>query len=307
MALGVALNLGPVMGDDLYFTTTAVNITPALSAELLANPGFNAWTADNPDGWTVSGEVSHDPEVTERDPTQAHADTKTVGGAANLYNSATSNQPILTQAVLTVGGWFRAAGSIGRLVAGTLAIRDQNSGMSKIYSATGAYAHTGRATSTIFQVRALGAGVDVTTDDQSVKALSATTQLFTHAVAYGDFSVDLTIPTASFQGGVVFNRVDASNYALLYYDRLDGKVYLIKVVSGTTTQIGSWTATYSAGKTLMARRFKDGTIDAYYNAVKLTTSPVASTGLTGLQAGAFLTDASGVTISRYAWDARGAT
>jgi len=257
MALGVALNLGPVMADDLYFTTTAVNITPALSAELLANGGFSAWTGDNPDGWAVAGEAGHDPEVTERDPTQAHADTKTTGGAANLYNSATSNQPILTQAVLTIGGWFRAAGTISRYVSGVLAARDTNQGMSKTYNAAGAYAHTGRATSTIFQARALGTGVDLTLDDQSVKTLSATTQLFTHAVAYGDFSVDLTIPTASFQGGVIFNRVDASNYVLLYFDRLDGKVYLIKVVAGTTTQLGSWTATYSAGATLTARVYKD--------------------------------------------------
>ncbi len=304
MSLDLAFDVAPgLLGDELYFAADGLGITPITGAELLANPGLSAWTGDNPDGWTVTGESGGDPEVTERDPGQAHADTKTVGGAANLYNSATSNQPILTQAVLTIGGWFRAAGTISRYVSGVLAVRDSSQGMSKTYNAAGAYAHTGRALATNFQVRGIGTGVDLTLDDQSVRALSSLARWFTHARPYGDFAVDLTIPVASFQGGVVFNAQDASNYALLYYDRLDGKVTLIKVVAGTVTTLGSWSATYSAGKTLTARRHQDGTLDVIYNGVTLA-SGLAATGLVGLQAGPFLTEASGVTISRYTWDAR---
>ena len=299
----VILGLPGPAGDDLYFVAPAISITPTLSPELLANPGFNAWTLDSPDGWTIIGEVGHDPEATERDPGQAHADTKTVGGAANLYNSATSNQPSMLQTVLTVGGWFRAAGTISRFVSGAVAMRDTSQGMSKTYNAAGAYAHTGRALATNFQVRPIGTGVDLTLDDLSVKALSALAQWFTHARPYGDFAVDLTIPTTNFQGGVAFNAQDASNYALLYYDRLDGKVYLVKVAAGVTTPLGSWSASYSAGKTLLIRRYQDGTLDVIYNGVTLA-SGIAATGLAGLKAGPFLTDASGVTISRYAWDAR---
>lgn len=81
--------------------------TQSLGPELLANSDFSAWTGDNPDGWTVEGESGNNPEVTERDPGQTHADTKTVGGSANFYASTATIYPVVRQDnVLTIGNWY---------------------------------------------------------------------------------------------------------------------------------------------------------------------------------------------------------
>jgi hypothetical protein len=304
MGLGLALRLtSGLLDGDLYYSTGTVNITPSAGAELLANGGFDSWTGDNPDGWSVT-ETAPDPECTERDPNQGHADTKTVGGAANLFSSATAIRPQLTQNVLTVGKFFKISGSAYR-VGGSVGVRDAAGGFSYNIIASGAWDFTGRAADTLFLARG-GAGTNLTLDDVSVKMLSALVELHTHAVAYGDFSVTLTAAGTKYQGGVVFNYSDANNYVLCNFNRIDGKVYLIKYVTGTPTVLGSWSATYSAGAVLTARRHKDGTIDVIYNGVTLA-SGIAATGLAGLQAGPFKTDASGVTIGSYTWDARTTT
>lgn len=280
---------------DLTYDSGPLTITPAEGVELLANPSFSAWTADNPDSWTVGGEVGSDPEVTERDSGQAHADAKTTGGSANLYASA-GNVPQISQIVaLTAHQFYAFSFVVSRRVAGS--INSKVTGASVTVSAAGTYSYTGRAQDDNYVLQNKFAG-DNTLDSASVKALSATMQLYTHAVAYGDFSATLTIPTAYFQGGVVFNYTDANNFAHLYYDRLDGKVYLTKWVSGVFTEINSWTAAYAAGATLMARRYADGTLDVIYNDATLA-SGLAATGLTGLQAGATATN-SAVSIS-YSW------
>ncbi len=96
--------------------------TQSLGAELLTNGDFSAWTGDNPDGWTVTGEVGADPEVTERDPNQGHADTKTVGGAANFYASAASNNPVIAQNVAVAGLWYEYYALLSYVKAGNFVV-----------------------------------------------------------------------------------------------------------------------------------------------------------------------------------------
>ena len=54
-------------------------IVPTPGAELLTNGSFAAWTADNPDGWTVYGEVGADPEVSEVGAAEGHGEIETRG------------------------------------------------------------------------------------------------------------------------------------------------------------------------------------------------------------------------------------
>jgi hypothetical protein len=245
----------------------------------------------------VTGESGGNPEVTERDPGQSHANTKTTGGAANLYSSASTGNPQLSQAVTTSGAWYLCQANVTRQVAGSARLYPGD------YFASSAALHqwTARSVSGTALLKT-DSPTDVTLSDMSVRLLSTLEQLFRHAQPYGDFSVTLSI-TGNYQAGVVFNGQDANNGVWLYYDRRPGYVVLIKRSVGTTTVIGSWAATYGAGKTLTARRHRDGTLDVIYDGVMLA-SGLAATGLAGVQAGPFLTDASGVTISRYTWDAR---
>jgi hypothetical protein len=183
-------------------------------------------------------------------------------------------------------------------------VQDALGGMVQDFSTVGAKAWTGRALHERLDIFNIDLPFDMTIDDVSLKNIISATDLHTHSLPYGDFSVTFT--AGVFQVGVDFNYVDANNYSRLYYDRIFGKVYLLKVIAGVTIQSGSWSAAYGAGQTLTARRHIDGTIDVIYNGVTLA-SGIASTGLIGLQAGPFATDSSGVTVSNYTWDARTTT
>lgn len=296
-------------GTSAYYTTTSINVNPTIGPnELLSNGTFVAWTGDNPDGWTVIGETGAALEVTERAPANGHGDAVGAGGAANFYHESAVNSPVLIQTILTVGSFYRVLWSLTKRVAGDIRVGDGINGMLQNKTAVADYVYTGRATHANFAITLTNSAAtsNVTVDTFSVKILSALEQLLAHTQPYGDFSVTLTIPTALYQGGVTFNYTDANNYSRCYFDRLDGKVYVTKRVSGTPTVVGSWSALYSAGAILTLRRHIDGTMDVIYNSTTLATGLIA-TGLTGVQAGPFLTDASGVSIGSYTWDARTTT
>jgi len=77
--LGNGLNMGGLQGAGGFA------FIQSLGAEVLTNGDFSAWTGDNPDNWTITGEVGSDPMVTQS------------GNAARFVSSATSNQPRATQ------------------------------------------------------------------------------------------------------------------------------------------------------------------------------------------------------------------
>lgn len=303
MAIDLAFRLSPgLLGDDLYFSTSAVTLVPILGGELLANGSFADWSGDNPTGWSLSGESGSDPEVTERDPGQLHADTKTSGGAANLFSTVATFANI-KQNVLALGSWYKLRVIVSAYASGSATLRGNSDGYGDVgFSGAGTFAGTLRHTTVDVGVSVIWRQCDLTLNEVSACLLTNTEQWFNHAESYGDYGAALTL-NAGYQGGVVFNGQDANNFARLYFDRLDNKAYLIKRSGGVVTQIGAWSATYSAGKTLIARRHKDGTLDVIYNDVVLA-SGLAATGLNGRLAGPFLTDAANVTVHSYTWDAR---
>ena len=83
-----------------------VMYTAAPGSELFANGDFSAWTADNPDGWTVLGESGSDPEVSQVGSGESHGGSGS--GSANFYSSATANEPRIVQALpIAIGDTFR--------------------------------------------------------------------------------------------------------------------------------------------------------------------------------------------------------
>ena len=72
----------------------------AYGPELVTNGDFTAWTGDNPDDWTVSGEVTTDPEVSEVGTGESHGDAGT--GSCNLFTSGDNTN--FNQGLATVIG-----------------------------------------------------------------------------------------------------------------------------------------------------------------------------------------------------------
>lgn len=306
MSIDLAFDAAPgLIGGDLYFSRSAISITPVAGAEALVNGDFSAWTGGYPDGWTLyENPGPPDPQVTQVGAGQGHGGGGS--GLCNLYSSATGGRPALFQDRLSLGTWYKISVLIDTILAGQVDVTDSYGVFSARFSTTGTQTLTYQASGHA-RIALIGgtAPINLTLDNASAKPLSNLDRGFVHDHPYGDFSITFTC-VANFQAGIRFNVQDANNFALLCFDRLTGKVALSKCVSGTVTPIGAWTAAYAAGKILTARRHKDGTLDVLYDGATLA-SGLAATGLNGLQAGPFLTDAANVTISRYTWDARRAT
>ena len=144
----------------------------ALGAELVVNGDFSAWTGDDPDGWTVAGEVGADPEVSEVGAGQGHGGAG--NGLANLFSTASAIA--LRQTILVVDSWYQIALDIDTRNSGTLRVGDTSSGIKVEYTTTGNKFITGRAKSTVFQTVLLGAG-DITEDDVTTKLFTFTSLL----------------------------------------------------------------------------------------------------------------------------------
>lgn len=195
---------------DALAVVDVAAFTQAWGPELLDNPDFSAWTGDNPDGWTVTNEAGADPECTQRDPDQGHADVMTVGGAANVYASGATSQPTISQDILTVGLWYEGAIDVTNVVAGNPVV-----GVVGDAQSFGALVSTlrilGRATNTTFFFRSLTGAHDITYDNATAKRITLNAQQVGVADAINDFA--FTLPVAPAVGDTVglFYRIsDAS-------------------------------------------------------------------------------------------------
>ena len=200
----------PILGvpgvlDEHKRTLIITDFTQSLGAELLTNGDFSAWTGDNPDGWTVEGETAPDPEVTERDPNQGHADTKTVGGAANFYSSATNYAPRMSQAPATVGLWYEVAAEKTASVASYPYFSYPFGPGWKAFPTK--LRASGRAMNTLLIIGPHTAPIDFTLDNISVKRIMLNTQQTMPANAIIDFTYILPGVPASWDNLFLFYRV----------------------------------------------------------------------------------------------------
>jgi hypothetical protein len=145
----------------------------AFNVELITNGDFSAWTADNPDGWTVIGESGNDPEVSEAATGEAHADTPTLGGGmCNLYTSDGTLVQLYQDITLVVGRIYTVSINVDTITSGTLTIDDlTNTQFSESITSEGVSTFTfiATATSARLNVKRRTAGAnDITFDDVSV-------------------------------------------------------------------------------------------------------------------------------------------
>jgi len=221
--------------------TGAVTNTPTLGSELITNGDMSSdtgWTQGT--GWAIAAG------------TAAH----TALGAGDL-----------TQAVLTVGQWYRAVYTLSSFSAGSItALYGTATGPTRTTNAT--FTETGRCiATTIAGLSATSDSVD-TADDVSYKLLTLNSLFRSIQSGPKDAIHDVAITRGlGTQCGLVCNLDSVSSPANFIHAYFDGKdnIVLDKCVAGVYTNVQAATAvTYSAGAVL--RVVKSGTsVTVYYN------------------------------------------
>jgi hypothetical protein len=282
-------------GDKAGTDDAKLYIAAPPGTELLANNDFSAWTADDPDGWTVGGEVGADPEVTERDSGQLNAGTNLVGGSANIYSSATTFNPSITQTGLTVGDFYKQVIVASAYGSGSLEAGDQSGTALVTINGVGTFQNTFAAANAIYRVRvAATVPTDATMDSVSVKPLTLSELITSVDTSHSEAIVSAGLTTTDdTQHGLVLNLDSATspaNLVLVYCDRVDNKIYLKKLVAGVWTTVGSVAFTYGAGQKLEC--WKSGTsYRVRYNDVHLLAGTISDAGIVdNTRHGVFSTD-----------------
>lgn len=276
-------------GGEFGAAVSGITITPSTTgSELVTNGDFSAWTGDDPDNWTVGGEVGSDPMVTE-----------TVNGA-RFYASATANQPQITQ-------WLGAGVSTSNWYLGTVVVsvsnntpfdfRDGAGGWkSPSYSTTGTKTHAKRLTNAFVSIVPGSSANDFTLGSISVLQLDISTCFSNTFTAPADLTVqvDLANTPAGYAAGLVA-RLDSTsspaNYILAYHDGTNA--VLEKYVAGSVTSLISSAAAFVADATLKV--ILTGTqVQLWYNGSQIgATQTVSDAGiLSNTIHGAFATDSS---------------
>ena len=233
--LGLRMVL-PTFSDNR--ATVITNFTQSLGAELLVNGDFSAWTGDDPDGWTVSGEVGADPEMSEVGTGEAHGGVGT--GSANFFSSATNFQPRIAQTILTSKSWYQIDIDVSLVTSGSL--YNLTPGLTELAQITGDAGLFGFVTATAFTLTDWTAASDVTVDTVSVK--KATLNAVHTFAANGTFDFEYTLPGSPTRGNqtiLLFRIADIANgdfwmaRVLRQNSGVDYNFYLDKVIAGVAT------------------------------------------------------------------------
>jgi len=147
-----------------------------IGATVISNGDFATWSGGNPSSWTVTGEVSTNPEVSQVGQSALHGGTGT--GACNLYS--TSSSVSISQVVLTAGTTYKVTFDITATAGSTgyIGVYDNATLISPRYHYTGTYTLYFNATSTTFKIMSSGA-CDMTIDNVAVYPVSTYGYLLT--------------------------------------------------------------------------------------------------------------------------------
>jgi hypothetical protein len=287
-------------GGGLYRIITGPVTAPVTTtgSEFLPDPGLEAnYTAGRCDTLTASGS----PTLAQSADVHGGSKAQQFTGTANLDRAYWNSMSVPAGTWVAFSIWCkRTAGTAGQVYNALLNGSGQlgpATGLKNVTSAT--YAQnviTGYMKTTgdlaCYLARQIGTSYDtIIGDDGSLKAITGLFTLYSHGATYGTFSAKITRGEGA-QAGLVLNANDRSNpttYDHIYLNSeygSTGKIYRDKVISGTRTNLGSWSAAYAAGATLSVTRHQDGTVDIAYNGVSITTGEAAS-GATGTNWGFF--------------------
>lgn len=196
------------VGSDLFDAET-------LGPELVTNGDFSAWTGDNPNGWTVSGESGSDPMITE------------VSGACRIYTTGTLVY-LKTEGILEIGKTYKITFDIVSSVSSYLKIGNDSSviNITSNVSSVGSKTYYHRVVNEWAEeyiVIARGIGLtDITIDNFSVKEVTANARgQFSAPTAGSSDEID-DVTDRDFSDGNVGNWVAYEDGAsTLTYDTTD--------------------------------------------------------------------------------------
>lgn len=237
----------------------AVN-TPVAGDEAVTNGAFTAWTGDDPDNWTVSGEDANN-YVTED------------AGKARMV-SDNSASLLMRQTCGTSGMWYAGSVDVTAAASGSVGLQRAAGTSFLILNAVQNYAWTWRHAADSWRM-IRGGACDITIDNFSLKPITWT-QLFSSVqVSTADVLVDVATTCGLYHAcGVVVNLDSAANpqnFIMAYIHRSSTTyAYLDEYVAGTLTNKIAATVTYAAGAQL--RVIRDGTsCSVFYNGTQVGT------------------------------------
>jgi hypothetical protein len=251
---------------------TATNTPTVGVTELFANSDFSAWTGDNPNSWTVSGESAPTREVTERSSAQTHASAPAGTGAVNLYTS--SGYIYCYQLLCTTGLWYQYSFPITAYASG-LAFVLANGATRNLFSSTASGAYRSTVTSNAMGVLGDTSGCDMTLDNVSLRQIVLPSMFATVETWAADVEVEVRVTASAWcSAGLVLNldsTTSPANFVTCYLDA-NRKLNLVKCVAGVYTELISTAITYVAGAILKV--IKTGaSYSAYYNGAQVGTTP----------------------------------
>ncbi len=182
-------NISHETGDLSQYDTTVIdsgdlsvklqaglrNNLTIVGSELIINGDFTNWTSDDPDDWTVVGEVTTDPEISEVGSGEGHG-----GVGSGMCNIFTSGAYVVVRQNLTleVGKTYQITIDIDTIVSGALAVlHDVGSpDFGETFTTTGTkkIIFVANTTSLNLDLKRTGA-TDITIDSISCKEVMGTT------------------------------------------------------------------------------------------------------------------------------------
>ncbi len=248
----------------------------ALGIELIVNGNFANWTGDDPDGWTVAGEVGADPEISEVGAGQGHGGIGT--GACNFFTSSGVIQ--MSQVTHSVGGWHQYSIPVTNLVSGNLKFITTAFPFPAAFNSSknGTY----RATNTTFGLLR-NAPCDITLDNVSVKLQSLNSLLNILKSQFGlsdGFFIDVHINavTSKTQVGAIWNYDGSNNFGMAY---MNGTNLIVdKNVAGTYSNLASVAQAVTPDQILRIENPAGiNVLDILYNGVSKATPTISDAGI----------------------------
>jgi hypothetical protein len=259
------------LGPTVSYAANKAYIAPLGGDELVTNGDFTAWTADDPDGWTVTEVGDATSNVTENP-----------AGELQMISDGTVTS--ITQAILTAGQFYRITVDVVTVTSGQIRLRLGSGVNVKHYTGTGVQVVTGIGEGTNLEYR-MNTVANVTIDDVSVQQLALADILGLYQGSSPDVYLrdDLTITDDS-QAGIATRWDSATSPAsgiIVYFDRAQTEQIVVgKYVSGTYSEVSATAATYSAGAKLEVRCI-GSEVHVIYNSAHIVTDTISDSEILG--------------------------
>lgn len=276
---GFGQPLGQAGGNPPELNVVAPAITPTIGAELLADPGLEAWTS--PTNLTSYAETANGSSTNNQETVVIH------GGANACRMDVDSSNSLcqIAQGILTANNWYQHQ-AWARSGSGTPTVRiGQNMTYDfNINTTYTQYTGTGLASSVnAGWLRITATSLSLYWDDLSSKLLTFSSLysalLGTHYARDGSYICTPTV-TVGTQAGMMLTYTDDNNFTLAIVNRgpTNPAATLYKRVAGVYTSVISGNITYVAGAPLKVT-ISGNSFSLFYNGVQVGTTQTIADSL----------------------------